>query len=125
MVDARKYAAGGFIKVDDVKNAPIRERIVHVEVGQYGKLDVTLESSRKLGLNGTSVGALMCEFGTDTDTWPGHEIEIYVGKVKFRGDLKDAVLARPAEGDTWEEVESWKEDVPDSPPPKERDPDDE
>jgi hypothetical protein len=118
MVDARKYASTGFIKHDDVKGGPILGRIVNVAVGQYGKLDITLDSGRKLGLNGTSTGALMCEFGTETDGWPGHDIEIYAGQVKYRGDLKDAVLARPLDGG-----ESW-EDIPDAPPEGPVDPDD-
>jgi hypothetical protein len=131
MVDARKYAAAGFIKIEEVKDRPMRQRIVHVAVGQYGKLDATFESGRKLGLNGTSVGALMCEFGTDTDSWPGHEVEVYAGQVKYQGNLKDAVLVRPLNGASYDEMtdtspSASRHEQSEQPQPSKRpDPDDE
>jgi hypothetical protein len=95
MVSARKFASAGYVKFAELKEkGSIQSRIVHVEQGQFGKLDATLESGRKVGLNGTSVGALMNEFGDDTDDWAGHEVEVYAGSVKYQGALKDAVLVR-------------------------------
>jgi hypothetical protein len=124
MADARKYAASSFIKIEDVEDKPMRECIVHVKEGQYGKLEALLESGRKLGLNGTSVGALMSEFGTDYEKWSDKDIEIYAGQVKYQGSLKDAVLARPLDGEPLEAMSDAKGppiEYPDGPD----DPDDE
>jgi hypothetical protein len=107
MVSARKYAASGFIKFQELKDkGPIRSRVAFVQEGQYGKLDATLENGRKLGLNGTSVGALMAELGDDTDTWVDHEVEVYAGVVQYPGSPKDAVLVRPLDGASVDETPS-------------------
>ena len=80
-----KYASSSFIKFEEVKNnGSIRSKIAFVKEGQYGKLDVTLENGRKVGLNGTSVGVLMAELGDDTDGWIGCEVEIYAGAVPYQ-----------------------------------------
>jgi hypothetical protein len=94
------------------------------EKANYGKLEALLESGRKLGLNGTSVGALMSKFGTDYEKWSGKDIEIYAGQVKYQGSLKDAVLARPLDGEALEAM-SDAEGPPVKYPDGPNDPDDE
>ena len=115
-----KYASSSFIKFEEVKNnGSIRSKIAFVKEGQYGKLDVTLENGRKVGLNGTSVGVLMAELGDDYDGWIGYEVEIYAGSVPYQGSLKDAVLVRPLNGG---KSEFWQE-MPDEEEPPLAEPD--
>jgi len=93
--EARKYAGSCFIEFDELKaGGPVRECIAVVREGQFGKLEITFEDGRKLGLNGTSVGTLMRDLGGDTDDWIRHEIEVYAGSVQYQGSPKDAALVR-------------------------------
>jgi hypothetical protein len=95
-MDMTKYAGSKFITVDDLRETGSREEvIVSVEPGKYDKPVVTFDCGDKLGLNKTSVNALMKAYGKDGRDWIGKTIELYIGPTKFNDEERDSVLARP------------------------------
>jgi hypothetical protein len=87
--------SSGFIKVPDLANGPERNVIDDVRPGRYERPDLFLQDGRMLSLNITNMRALASVWGTETDAWIGKEIELYVGKIQFQGELRDSVLVRP------------------------------
>lgn len=95
-MDMTKYAGSKFITVDDLRaTGPRKEVIVSVEPGKYDKPVVTFDSGDKLGLNKTSVNALMKAYGKDSRNWIGKTIELYIGPTTFNDEERDSALARP------------------------------
>jgi hypothetical protein len=85
------YSARHFIKVDDVREKPLRDVIVDVSLGQYDKLELTFESGDVLSLNGTNAAVLRRHYGKNTNALIGKEIEMHLGTIKFQGSDKEAV----------------------------------
>jgi hypothetical protein len=86
-MDARQYASKN-IRPDSVRDAPIQARIVNVFVeDRYGRLALELETGAEFALNDGNTNALIKEWGHETDTWVGLEVELYLGTYKdYRAD---------------------------------------
>ena len=95
MLNARDYVSGSFIRADDVRDAPRREIIQNVTLGQYEKLNLQFMSGDQLSLNATNTRALMRAYGDDAEAWAGNTVELYLGSVEFRGTTTDSVLVKP------------------------------
>ena len=95
-LDMKQYSGRRFIKVDDVRAAPITDVIAGVTEGSFDKPDMVLESGDTLSLNKTNVATLRRAFGDDSDAWVGEHVELYLGKIKYQGSAKDAVLVKAA-----------------------------
>jgi hypothetical protein len=95
VMDMRKFAGKSFIKVDDVRNAPLQVKIAVVKQGQYDKPDLVFETGEIPGLNATNTKILVRAYGPDSDDWVGKEIELYLGEVEYQKDFQPAVLVRP------------------------------
>jgi hypothetical protein len=94
-MDMRKYSGETFIKVDDVRNGPVRVQIAVVKEGKYDKANLVFESGEVLGLNSTNNRTLIRAYGPNSDDWIGKEIELYLGEIEYQGSMQAAVLVRP------------------------------
>ena len=94
-MDMRKYAGVNFLKVDDVRDVPLRGTIASVKIGKYDKPDMFLEFGDCLSLNATNTHTLIRAFGPNSDDWIGREVELHVGEIEFQNKPIDAVLVRP------------------------------
>ena len=94
-MDMSKYAGSAFLSLDDVVDGPIRGEIVHVELGSFDKPVVTFSNGCRFSLNVTNSQALIKAFGKESDDWIGEQIELYAGELKYRGEVRPSVLARP------------------------------
>jgi hypothetical protein len=94
-MDMSKYAGSAFVSLDDVVNGPIRGEIVHVELGSFDKPVVTFSNGCRFSLNVTNAQALIKAFGKESDDWIGEQLELYAGELKYRGEVRPSVLARP------------------------------
>ena len=89
MVDARKYAAGAYLKPADVEEAggAMTRQIINAEEteGKFGpKLDLWFLDGTKLSLSGKNVGELMRVYGTDSDDWLEKTVELHVEEFENR-----------------------------------------
>jgi hypothetical protein len=90
-----QYASKAFLKLDDVREAPLREVIKDVKIGSYDKPDLVFESGNTLSLNKTNVRALIKAFGEDSRDWIGCEVEVYAGEISYQGEDMSSVRVRP------------------------------
>jgi hypothetical protein len=105
--DLSEYSARRFIKVDDVREQPLRDTIADVSLGQYDKLELTFESGDVLSLNGTNTAVLRRAYGKNSNELIGKEIEMYLGTIRFQGSDKEAVRVRaitPADTDRVDDI---------------------
>jgi hypothetical protein len=86
-MDARQYGSKN-VRPDDVRDGPIQARIVNVFVeDRYGRLCLELETGAEFPLNDGNRNALIKDWGHDTDSWIGLEVEFYLGTWKdWRAD---------------------------------------
>ena len=54
-MDMRKYSGEHFVKVDDVKDGPIKGQIAVVKEGKWDKPNIVFESGDVLSLNATNI----------------------------------------------------------------------
>jgi hypothetical protein len=96
-MDMKKYAGAGaqFIKVDDLRNGPRKERIIDIRVGRYDRPDASFDSGSKLGLNATNTKILIRAYGSDSREWIGQTVELYLGTTRYEGQDHESVLVRP------------------------------
>jgi hypothetical protein len=94
-MDMTRFSGSTFLKVDDLRKASRKERIAVVNIGKYDKPDLVFESGKKFSLNATNVEMLINAYGSESDDWVGHVIELHLGQIKYKGDQQDAVLVRP------------------------------
>src|SRR6516165_10704895 len=93
-MDVSKYMAKGFIKPGDVRSGPRQECIVNVYPSErYDCLVLDLESGDQLSLNKKTTSVLAKAYGTESDHWRGHVIELSHGtyKDKDTGEEKETV----------------------------------
>jgi hypothetical protein len=90
----RQFAGEHFVKLEDVHD-PITVRISAVRPGKFGKPNLYLENGSVLGLNSTNVKMLIEAYGPNGQDWVGQLISLYVGEVKFNGQMQPAVLVKP------------------------------
>ena len=94
-MDMKKFAGEHFVKVNDVRDAPIQGHIAVIREGKYGKPDLVFESGHVLSLNATNTQTLICAYGTNSDYWVAKQIEMFLGEIKYQGSDHEAVLVRP------------------------------
>ena len=81
-MDMRKYASK-YIKPDQVRDGPVRTRIIDVfEDERYGRPVLELENGSQFTLNEGNNNALIKAWGHDSDDWIGQEIELALGTYK-------------------------------------------
>jgi hypothetical protein len=94
-MDMRKYSGPRFIKVDDVRDAPIEGQIAGIKEGKFEKPDLFLETGAVLSLNATYNRVLMNAYGTESDRWIGKTIRPFLGEIEYQGADHEAVLIEP------------------------------
>jgi hypothetical protein len=94
-MDMKKYSGSAFLKLDDVRGAPRRERVASVSEGKFGKPVLVFESGARLSLNVTNNRVLVRAFGDESDGWVGCDLDLRLGKVEVQGELKEIVLVEP------------------------------
>lgn len=124
-MDATPYCGALFLKPEHVREQPKRVRIVDVGEGTYG-LVLTLEDSEKFSLNQTNTRILAKAYGSETDFWLNHVIELELGFYTDNkdGEQKETVLVRPVSrppptattGNGQEEPKSLQQDLSDDLP---------
>ena len=83
-MDMRKYASK-YIKPDQVRDGPVRSRIIAVlEDEHYGRPVLELENGSQFTLNESNNNALIKAWGHNSDDWIGQEIEFALGFYKDR-----------------------------------------
>ena len=95
MVDARKYFGVTFTTLADLADGPQQQAIVGVAEGQYGKLVLSFPDNSAVSLNATNSRALMKAYGSETDDWLGHVVELGVGTLEYQGKPQAAILVTP------------------------------
>jgi hypothetical protein len=93
--DLKKYTGPRFVKPDHVRERPLRDTIVGVKEGKFGKLELLLESGDILSLNATNTETLMNAYGRNSDRLTGKEIEMSFGQLQYNASDHDAVLVKP------------------------------
>jgi hypothetical protein len=93
-MDMLKFSGSQFVKCADVSSGPIREKIAGVEVGKFDKPNLLFESGGKFSVNATNARTLIRAFGRDSESWVGHEVELFLGAIEYQGKDQEAVLLR-------------------------------
>jgi hypothetical protein len=95
-MDMSQYSGGAFLKIGDVKvNGPLRVVIDDIQLGKYGRPDVSFTDGSKLSINVTNKKALCNAYGTESGGWVGKEIELSLGEVEFQGEPQESILVKP------------------------------
>jgi hypothetical protein len=94
-MDMRKYAGENYLKPDDVRAGPRRLKIVRIRLGTFDRPEVIFNDESILSLNVTNTKTLTRAYGPHSETWPGREIELRLGKAPYQGTLMDSVLVTP------------------------------
>jgi hypothetical protein len=94
-MDMRKFSGTIFLKVDDVRDGALLMQIAAVREGKYDKPDIVFETGEMLSLNATNTKTLVRAYGPNSEDWIGKEIELALGKVKYQGELQEAVIVKP------------------------------
>jgi hypothetical protein len=86
-MDMRQYAST-YIKPDNVRDGPIRTRIVNVfESERLGRPVLELETGSQFTLNDGNTNVLINAWGHNSDDWIGQEVELALGTYKdWRSD---------------------------------------
>jgi hypothetical protein len=91
----RDYSGEYFIKLDDVREKPLRRRITNVRKGNYDKLELVFDSGEVLSLNATNTRALSRVYGGSSDALIGKVVDLEHGQLRYQGADHDAVLVKP------------------------------
>jgi len=94
-MDMKKYSGSVFLKADDVRAAPRRERIASVAEGQFGKPVITFESGARFSLNVTNNRILVRAYGDRSEAWLRCDVDLRLGEVEVQGALQEIVLVEP------------------------------
>ena len=92
-----------YLKAADIQGQPVLtiDSIAMDDVGTEGQTDIKpivsfRETEQMLILNVTNGNAIIAATGQqDTDGWVGHQIQLRVEKVEFRGKYVDAIRINP------------------------------
>jgi hypothetical protein len=93
-MDVSKFMGSAFLRLEEFEGRR-QDKIASVRVGDYDKLVLHLESGDRLSLNASNTKTLARAYGRDGRDWHGREIELFVGQVKFKGQMQDSILVRP------------------------------
>jgi hypothetical protein len=98
-MDMRTYAGTRFLKPEDVRDQSLKEQIAVVkppaENAKYPKPSLVFESGKMLGLNQTSIGHLMKEFGPESDSWVGKWVTVGAEMIDVFSGQSECIIVRP------------------------------
>lgn len=98
-MDINSLFPSRFLKASDLHNRSITAVIKDVNVEEFDdgkKLVVTLKDNQQLViLNKTNAMALANAYGTETDNWPGHTIQITTTHTTYRGQTTRGLKIYP------------------------------
>ena len=94
-MDMKPFAGRNFVKVDHVRGGPIEGTIVDISPGDYGKLNLTLDTGDTLSLNKKNTGRLVRAFGSDSDRALGQKVRLLLGEVKVGDVMQESVVLEP------------------------------
>jgi hypothetical protein len=94
-MDMSQFSGERFVKIADVADGPIPERIAGVRMGRYEKPDLVFENGDILSLNQTNTDILCRAYGAESDDWTDKQVELYQGEIKYQGQMQPAVKVRP------------------------------
>lgn len=94
-MDMRKFSSETFLKVDDVRDCPLQERIAVVKMGNFDRPDLVFENGDVLSLNATNNKILVRAYGPNSDDWIDKEIELFLGEIEYQKKMKESVIVRP------------------------------
>ena len=94
-MDLSQFLGTSFLKIADLKDGPIKVRIVEVQVGQYSRPDLTFDDGSKLSCNVTNARVLARHYGVTSEDWLDKEVELRVGEIDFKGAPQEAILVKP------------------------------
>jgi hypothetical protein len=82
MADMRKYGSG-FIKPDDVRDAPLQAVIVNVYISEkYSRPVLELDTGDQFTVNNTNARVLIKAYGFEDTDWRGHTVKLSLGYYK-------------------------------------------
>ena len=94
-MDMRNAFPGQHFKAGDLVNGPITLTIAAVvmeTIGDDTKPVVKFfETQQDLILNKTNANMLIENFGAESNTWVGGQVQLYATKVQFGADMVDAI----------------------------------
>ena len=94
-LNLKKYVGSNFLKVDHLRDGPRREVIAGWGENNFGRPEITFVSRDVLSLNDTNTRILIDHYGENSRDSIGAEVELYLGKVKYKGEMQDSILLRP------------------------------
>jgi hypothetical protein len=98
MVDIGKVYTGNSFKSDDLEDDEPILTIAAINVREFEngkKLAIFFEGQNKyLVCNKTNASRIAKTYGTDTDTWIGKKIQLYVDDVEYQGRTVDGIRVR-------------------------------
>jgi hypothetical protein len=104
MVNVSKWAPDRYFKPDDVRTAPVIEKIAVFkppgDQDRWPKPRLIFESGMIARLNKISMRALTDEFGPESDAWIGQEVTVGCESTTVAGGAIDVIVVRPIEGDS-------------------------
>jgi hypothetical protein len=78
-MDMRKFSSG-FIKPENVRDAPFHGRIVNIYTSEkYDRPVLVFDSGDEFTVNETNNKTLIKAYGFESDNWIGQEIELALG----------------------------------------------
>jgi hypothetical protein len=94
-MDMSKYGSA-FVKADDVRDCPRQERIANVYIHEkYDCPVLEFESGDRFNLNQSNTRIMNRTYGTESDLWPGHVIELSLGHYQSGDEEKETVALKP------------------------------
>ena len=96
-MDMSHYSGAAFLKVGDVKvNGPLRVVIDDIQLGKYGKPDVSF-TRRHANCRSTrpTTRPYAMRMARRADGWIGKEIELSLGEIEFQGEPQESILVKP------------------------------
>ncbi len=94
-MDMRRYAGETYIKVDDVRAAPLGLKVAVVKTGKFDKPEIIFETGEIFTLNAGNTKILVRAYGANSDSWIDKEIRLKLGKAPYKGDMVDSVVVEP------------------------------
>ena len=91
-MDMRKHAGENYLKIDDVRDGPRRVTIALIKIGNYDRPEAIFDDDSILSLNVGNTRTLSKSYGADSKGWIGREIELQLGKDKYQGESRTALL---------------------------------
>jgi len=94
-MDMTKYGSA-FIRPEDTHEGPRQERIAHVYIHEkYNCPVLEFESGDKFTLNQTNTRMMNRTYGSESDNWLNHVVDLSLDHYESDGEQKETVKLRP------------------------------